>query len=132
MPSEEHDRILRKVIELLREEGYTVVRLDNRNVPDAFYIENGKPIAIEVETDSSRPYSRCPEFEGVLLIKKKRNRHDHEGWVYKKVFELRKEGKSYRQIQKELLDKYGVKLSLSTIHDWLRGKSVPRTIIITR
>ena len=128
----EHENILRKVIEVVRKEGYTVVRLDHRNIPDAFYIEDGKPIAIEVETDQSKPYARCPEFEGILLVKGRTNKHDHKGWVYEKVFELRKHGKSMRAIKKEIMEKYNIKLSLATIHDWLRGKTIPRTIVITR
>jgi len=131
VPSEEHEKVLRKVIEVLDKEGYTVVRLDKGCIPDAFYIEDGKPIAIQIEIDQSKPYARCPEFAGVLLVKRKL-RHDHEGWVYAKVFELRKQGKTLRQIRQEMLEKYGVKLSVSTIHDWLRGKSIPRSIVITK
>lgn len=128
----EHEKILQKVIKVVKDEGYTVVRLDNRNIPDAFFIEDGKPVAIEVETDQSKPYARCPEFEGVLLVKGRTNEHDHQGWIYEKVFELRKHGRTIREIKKEMMDLYKVKLSLSTIHDWLRGKSVPRTIVMTK
>lgn len=126
----EHDQVLEVVLESIKNLGYEVVRLDKRDLPDAFYIENGKPIAIEIATDQSKPYSRCSEFQGMLLVKGKSYVDDHKGQVYAKVFDLRKIGKSFSEIQNEIFKLYAVKLSRSTIHDWLRGKSAPRTIVI--
>lgn len=133
MPSEKHNRLLEKVMESVRKEGYTVVRLDNRNIPDAFYInEEGKPIAIEIQTDQSIPYARCPEFFGILLVRKKYKKFYHNAETYSLVFKLRKEGLTIRQIQAEVKKRIGVHINLSSINDWLRGKSIPNNIVFSR
>jgi len=133
MTSEKHNRLLKKVIESVRKEGYTVVRLDNRNIPDAFYIgEDGKIIAIEIQTDQSIPYARCPEFNGILLVRRKYRKFYHNADTYSLVFELRKKGLTIRQIQKEVKKRVDVYINISTIDDWLRGKSVPKSIVLRK
>lgn len=127
-----HEELLRTVLEKLREAGLYVVRLDGREIPDAFIVVNNKPIAIEIEMDGSPKYSRNSQFDGIITIgPMKKYYHDHKPKTYLKVIQLRKEGTSYPKIKEYMETVANVKLSLSTIHDWCRGKSRPRTIHIT-
>jgi len=130
LPSEKHERLLTKVIDAIKEEGYTVVRLDKREIPDAFYIENGKPVAIEIETDISKPFSRLSEFDKVLLVNKELAKTYHSGQTYKTVLELRKENKSYREIQTEMQNVHGIHIPISLIHSWIKGTKLPKYITV--
>ena len=124
--------LLTKVINLLKDEGHIVVRLDKREIPDAFYIEDGKPIAIEIETDVSKPYSRHSQFESVLLISKKIDGRYHKGQTYTTVLKLRKEGKSYNEIQREMANVHGLHIPVSLIHNWCKGKQKPPTVYLNK
>lgn len=129
MPSEKHEKMLVSAIKKLREAGLRVIRLDSRSIPDAFIVKgDGEIIAVEIETDSSKKHSRIPEFDSVIMISKQKEWKDHKPETYFKVISLRKERMSYPKIKEYMQNIYGVKLSLSTLHDWCRGKNRPRSI----
>lgn len=132
MPSEKHEKMLVSAIKELRNAGLRVVRLNSRTIPDAFILKgDGKIIAVEIETDGSKIHSRSPEFDGVITVSKQKEWKNHKPETYFKVISLRKKCMSYPKIKEYMQKTYGVKLSLSTLHDWCRGKSRPRSIQIT-
>jgi len=132
MPSNKHEGMLKTAIKELRKAGLRVIRLDSRNVPDAFIMKgDGEVVAVEIETDSSKIHSRIPEFDNVITVSPQKTWSDHKPEIYFKVIELRKKHMSYPKIKEYMQDHYGIKLSLSTLHDWCRGKKRPRSIHVT-
>jgi len=127
MTSEKHEKLLIEAIEVLRDKGIRVIRLDKRTIPDAFIIMNNKVIAIEIETDGSPKYSRNSEFDEIISITPRRENEGVRSQAYLTAIRLRKEGKTYHQIKKYLSD-IGVHVGISTLHDWIRGKSIPSEI----
>jgi len=125
MPDETHEELLIEAIEVLREKGIRVIRLDTRFLPDAFAIIDDRVVAIEVETDGSPKYSRYSQFDEIITISPHTSL-DHSVRVktYLLSIRLRKEGKSYREIKSYLKD-MGMHVGISTLHDWFRGKSRP-------
>ena len=127
-----HEDMLELALAEIRKTGLRTIRLDNRDLPDAFVIVDEKIIAIEIETDGSPKYSRESEFDEVITVGPVKDYKDHRHNIYLMVLRLRKEGLSYRNIKKYVQDVSGVVLGISTIHDWCRGKSRPRSIFVTR
>jgi len=55
MSCKKHGGMIKKIIDIIKGEGYRVVRLDKRAIPDAFYIDDdGEPVAIEIYKDLSK------------------------------------------------------------------------------
>ena len=123
--NESHETLLIEAVEVLREKGIRVIRLDTRFLPDAFAIIDNRVVAIEIETDGSPKYSRDSQFDEVITISP-HTLLDHSVRVktYLLSIRLRKEGKSYREIKRYLKD-MGMHVGISTLHDWFRGKSRP-------
>jgi len=127
-----HEEMLQLTIDKLSEAGLRVIRLDTRNIPDAFTVVNNKVIAIEIESDGSPKYSRNSEFDEVITISpQKLYKKDHSPELYLYVLQLRKSGKSYKKIQSTVKSEKNIHLGTGTIHNWCRGKQIPRTIKIT-
>ena len=130
MPSEKHEKILCEALEIMMEKGIRVIRLDTRIIPDAFAVIDGKVIAIEVETDNSPKYSRHSQFDEVITLTPQIENEDARVKAYLTSIRLRKEGKTLHYIKDYLRD-IGIHVGISTLHDWLRGKSLPPNIYIT-
>lgn len=126
-----HEEALTNAITEIRKTGVRVIRLDNRSIPDAFILVDDKVIAIEVETDGSPKYSRDSEFDEVISICRRKKKSGHLPETYLMVLRLRKKGMSYSKIKDYVKDVAGIILSKSTVHDWCRGKSLPRSIHFT-
>ena len=124
-----HEEILVKALNIMREEGIRVIRLDCSTIPDAFAMIDGKVIAIEVETDGSPKYSRHSQFDEVVTLTPGVENEDVRIKAYLTSIRLRKEGKTLNVIKTYLSD-IGVHVGISTLHDWFRGKSLPRGIKI--
>jgi len=135
VPSEKHETILRDVVSELRKKGYLVYRLDKRNIPDAFYIDdNGEAVAVEIETDIGPRWTRWKKgtsnFQKIIVVGPvKKYKRDYSE-IYFRVFELRKKGKTQLEIKNDIEKEFGVKLGQSTISEWLRGKYRPYNIHI--
>jgi Holliday junction resolvase len=125
-----HEEILVEALDILREKGIQVIRLDCRAIPDAFAVVDGKVIAIEVETDGSPKYSRHSQFDEVITLTSGLKNNEARVRAYLIAIRLRKEGKTLRTIKNYLKD-VGVHVGISTLHDWFRGKSLPRGLKIT-
>lgn len=125
MPNDIHEELLIETIDILREKGIRVIRLDKREIPDAFAIIGDRIVSIEVETDGSPKYSRNSQFDEVISICPPRDTDHGRIEAYLCAVRLRKEGKTLQQI-KDYIEGLGVHVGLSTLHDWFRGKSLPR------
>ena len=131
MPSKTHEDILVEALDILSKKGIRVIRLDTRELPDAFAVVDNKVLAIEVQTDGSPKYSKESQFDEIISLTPQIKTYDARIKAYLLAIRLRKEGKSYRQIKKYLHD-CGVHVGLSTLHGWFRGLSLPPGITLVK
>lgn len=133
MPSKLHEEILSKAIDVLAREGYKVIRLDSRAIPDAIAIdfENKKVIAVEADTSPSSifltrmKYEKDSQYdEGIIVTKTFPRSRSKPYYIYKLALELRSKGLSERKIAEEIFKREGVKVANSTIHYWISGRVV--------
>jgi len=127
----EHESILQSTINELRKQGFRVIRLDHRIVPDAIAIKERSVSAIEVETSMTGLSLTRRKFDGSqyddeIIVTRPLNPHYHKMEVYNEAIALSKANKSYREIRRFLKEKYALEtLAISTIHDWIKGKQRP-------
>jgi len=128
----EHEYMLQKAIDELKKQGYRIIRLDHRIIPDAIAIKQKEVIAVESETSMSgiwltRRKFENSQYDAEIVITRPLKQCFHTPETYKEVLKLSKTGKSYREIQKLLKEKYKLKsLAISTIHSWIKGIKMPR------
>ena len=120
-----HEAILVEALDVLSKKGIRVIRLDCRTIPDAFAIVDNKVLAIEVQTDYSPKYSRHSQFDEVITLTPMMENEGARVKAYLTAIRLRKEGKTYHFIKNYLRD-IGVHVGVSTLHDWFRGKTLPK------
>lgn len=134
----EHERLLIEAIKKLEQAGFRVIRLDHEVVPDAIAIKNNKVIAVEASTDFANIYltkrkMKHSQYDEEIIVTKPFDQRYHKPEVYYKVLELAKKKKhSLRQIRKIVMVEFGLKaLSVSTVHDWIKGQKKPLTLLNT-
>ena len=132
----EHERLLTMAIEKLKAEGFRIIRLDHRIVPDAIAIKDNSIIAIEAETGASGVYLtkkkiKNSQYDEMVIVTKPYNQYYHKAKVYHRVLELAKEEKySYREIREKVMKEFNLEsLSISTVHDWIKGLKKPLTLL---
>lgn len=129
----EHEKKIREICDAFRKKGFIVYRLDKRHYPDAIFVENGDISAIEVETGSSwrsnkQTTLKKTEFKKIYVFRTPRGKFVKYGKAYELAFKLRKEGKKLLEIQKEIQNELEIKIALSTLSEWLNGKSKPTVL----
>jgi len=132
----EHEKMLIKTIRILESEGFRVIRLDRRIIPDAIAIKGKKVTAIEVSTSQTsvsitkRKISGS-QYDSELIVTRPYNQHYHKPEVYFRVLELAKQNKySYRTIRAMVMKEFNLaSLGITTIHEWIKGKKKPLTLL---
>ena len=128
----EHETQLQSAINELKKQGYRIIRLDHRIVPDAIAISDKEVVVVESETSwagtwLSRRKLKDSQYDAEIIITRPLNQHYHTREVYNEVLNLSKSGKSYREIQRLMKEKHKLKtLAVTTIHNWIKGRSQPR------
>ena len=130
----EHEKMLQTAINQMKQQGYRIIRLDHRTIPDAIAINDKEIIAMESETSSSgvwlsRRKLEDSQYDAEIIITRPLDAHYFEPKVYYEVLKLLKEGNSYRETKRLVIEKFQLEsLSIATIHNWLRGKCKPPII----
>ena len=130
----EHEKMLRKGIEILKKKGFRIIRLDRRIVPDAIAIKDNKIVAIESSTNPTNVWLterklKDSQYDSTIIITKPYSKHYHSPEEYFEVFKLRKEGCSYSEIAKIIEEKFHRRIPRSLICDWIKGKKKPLTLL---
>jgi len=136
MPKQKHEDLLIAGIKTLREQGFRVIRLDRRRIPDAIAIYGNKVVAVEADTNPTKVWLTKKKFEAgsqydeEIIITKPYEQHYHTSKTYYRVLELYKKGDmSLREIVKTVKQEFGLKtLSVSIVHDWVTGRKIPPTV----
>jgi len=132
-----HEQLLRAGIKAMREQGFRVIRLDRRIIPDAIAIKEKEIIALEANTTpttiwlSKRRFEKGSQYDAEIVITKPYSSQYHKAETYYRVLELyRKRGYSYREIRRKVMEELQLKsLSISTICDWIKGRKKPLTLL---
>ena len=142
----DHETMLLKEIENLESDEYRIIRLDNNITPDVIAIKDGIIIAVEVDTTraghnrSVKKYEDDGQYDKVIFKTGLADRiiQDGEELIppryrarltkshYNHVLELRRDGKTYKQIKSAIKEKWGIEISLPTIQKWASKGYVPR------
>jgi len=69
------------------------------------------------------------QYDAEIIITKPFSEHYHSAEEYFSALELRKDGFSYRKIQRVLKERFGRDIPHSLIHDWIKGKKKPLTLL---
>ena len=132
MSSVTHEEILQTAINTIKKQGFRVIRLDRRKVPDAIAIKNDEVVAIEANTNPTnvwltrRAYEiGTSQYDAELIATKPYSKHYHAHEEYLLALELRKQGMSYPNMSRVLQEKYGRGFCLSLLHDWCNGNARP-------
>jgi hypothetical protein len=146
----DHEALIQKMITEHESEGYRVIRLDKRIIPDAIALRDNKVIALEADTSKNghnatvRKYEEDNQYDDAVFessfweinyttndsnyngIIKRRPRFSSEH--HARVLELRRSGATYKQIQEALIKEFGRPISFPAIYNWITGKSAPRNV----
>jgi len=132
----EHEKLLIAAIKRLENEGFRVIRLDHRIIPDAIAIKENHVVAVEASIGTTNVYLvkrklKDSEYDEEIIITRPYDQHYHDAKVYYRVLKLFKEHKySYREIREIVIKEFNLKsLSCSTVHDWIKGLKKPLTLL---
>ena len=132
MPSAGHEEILRAAINALQGQGFRVIRLDRRKVPDAIAIKSDEVLAVEASTNPTniwltrRAFEKgTSQYDAELIATKPYSKHFHTREEYLLALELRKQGMSYIAMSRVLQEKFGRGFCLSLLHSWCSGAKRP-------
>lgn len=127
-----HEKLLQAGIKEMKKQGFRVIRLDRRKVPDAIAIKDSEVVAIEASTNPTNIWltkrafdKKGSQYDAEIIVTKKYSDHYHTKEEYEYALKLRKSGNSYREIKRLFESLFGVPVSVSTLHDWCEGKSKP-------
>lgn len=132
-----HEELLVSAIQSLETQGYRVIRLDRRIVPDAIAIKNSEVIAIEADTSPTKVWltkrkfeSEKSQYDAEIIVTKPYNSYYHTPKVYYRVLELYNSGDySFREVKEKVMKEFELKtLAISTIHDWVKRRKIPPTV----
>lgn len=146
----DHEALLQKIIAEHESEGYRVIRLDKRMIPDAVAIKDGVVLALEADTSrnghnaTAKKYSNDHQYDDVVFetsfweINYTTNDSSYTGVIerrpkfleehYLRALELRQEGMTYKEIKFTIEKEFDVSISPLTLHKWATGAYVPRYV----
>jgi len=132
-----HEQLLRAGIKAMKDQGFRVIRLDRRIIPDAIAIKEKEVVALEADTTptnvwlSTRRFDKGSQYDAEIIITKPYSFQYHKAQTYHRVLELHKTGEySYREIRRKVMRELQLKsLSVSTICDWIKGRKKPLTLL---
>lgn len=128
MPSTKHEDVLLRTLEKYKNQGFKVIRLDKRAIPDAILFKDDLVFALEVETGSYEDSHKSSfhrtkdwsDFDEVWIVIKKPRGHTIE--EYEEALELYKNGSNAFKISKRMNIPYSI------IYNWIHGRSRPITV----
>jgi len=130
-----HEELLINAIKELQKQGFRIIRLDRRAVPDAIAIKEQEVVAVEADANPTSIWLTKKKFEngtsqydGEIVVTKPYSEHYHTSGEYVLALQLRSEGRSYREIQRILKEKTGRPIPTSLLHYWIKGRSKPLTV----
>lgn len=132
-----HEQLLRAGIKAMEDQGFRVIRLDRRLVPDAIAIKEEEIVALEADTTptsvwlSTRRFDKGSQYDAEIIITKPYSSQYHKAETYYRVLELYQQKEySYREIRRKIMKELQLKsLSISTICDWIKGRKKPLTLL---
>ena len=130
----EHEKMLQIAIKEMKLQGYRVIRLDRRIVPDAIAINEKEIVAIESDTTFTgvafaRRRLENSQYDAEIVVTKPLDQYYFEPDIYKEVIKLMNEGHSFRETRKIAMEKFHLKsLSIATIHNWLKDRCRPPSL----
>jgi len=132
-----HEKLLRAGIKAMEDQGFRVIRLDRRIIPDAIAVKEKEIIALEADTNptniwlTKRRFDKGSQYDAEIIITKPYSSQYHKAETYYRVLELHQEGKySYREIRRKVMQELQLKsLSVSIIYDWIKGRKKPLTLL---
>jgi len=129
-----HEALLEAAMRELRRQGFRLIRLDRRAVPDAIAFKGQDVIAVEADTSPTSVWltrrkfeSGQSQYDAEIIVTKPFSDHYHSWREYHAAIDLRKEGLSYKAIQRTLKERFGRHVPLSLINGWIKGKTKPIT-----
>jgi Holliday junction resolvase len=134
----EHDEILEDVLTEFRIRGFRVIHLNRKPIPDAIAIKNDKTIMIEVTASNleQKKFQKKAKYikfgfetDDLVIIAKNLpsvSKVPPEAYYY--ALELRKKCWKYKDIQKELEEKFKIKICLAVLCKWFKGNSKPLSV----
>jgi len=132
LPSEKHESLLKDAARVLEAQGFRVIRLDKRNVPDMIALRENSAIAVEVDVNPTNIWLTRRKFEQgesqydeEIIVTEPYSDHYHTKDEYLFAIEARKQGKSYLEIRRELRERFQRNTPISLIYKWVKGKSKP-------
>lgn len=131
MPTEEHEELLLAGMEAMRKQGYRVIRLDKRIVPDAIAVKDDQVVALEAATNattvwlSKQKIQPQTQYDETLVITKPYSDRYYPRGAYQRALELRRMGYTYSHIRDVIFREFGKRPSFSTLHDWTTGTKKP-------
>ncbi len=135
MTSKTHEELLLAGIKAMEDQGYRVVRMDRRVIPDAICIKDNQVVALEADTSPSnvwlsrRKYGNTRQYDEQIIVTRPFSTQFHKKETYDRVMELYLEGNSYREIKRKVMGEFDLKtLSVSTVYDWIKGRKRPITL----
>lgn len=135
---EKHDDMLEDVLEDFRAKGFKVIHLNRKPIPDAIAIKGDKTVMIEVTASKlkGKTYSKKLKYkqfgfetDDLIIIAKNLpsvSKIPPEAYYY--ALELRKKCWKYKDIQRELEEKFKVKVCLALLSRWFKGDVKPLSV----
>lgn len=116
---DKHSKNIEKIIEILKENNFVVIRLDKHSIPDAIVTRSEIPIALEIQSIKSNEKAKRIEnktdFPNTLII----NALSERKMIYDFVLKLAKEGLQNAIIKYEVQKTFNYKIPASTLSYWL-------------
>ncbi|MDG6939882.1 MAG: hypothetical protein JRN39_05735 [Nitrososphaerota archaeon] len=132
MGANSHEELLQAGVRELQKQGSRIIRLDKRPIPDAIAIKDNFAVVVEADTHPTSAWLTEQKFidgseyyDELITITQPFSEPYYKAATYRGVFQLRKHGRSLREIRKIIGEEAGRKPSVATIHDWLKGKKQP-------
>ena len=132
MVSIKHEQMLQAAIKNMQQQGFRVIRLDKRKVPDAIAFKETEVLAIEADTNPTSVWltrrafeNGTSQYDAEVIVTKPYSNHYHTKEEYFFALSLRKEGKSYQEMSRLLEEKFGRKFCLSLLYSWCSFKKKP-------
>jgi len=128
MPSPKHEERLCKAIDKYKNQGFRVIRLDKRTVPDAILIKDNLVFALEIDTESHYAahqsslgkHKNWDEFDEVWISIPKMKGHTIE--EYERALKMHNKGTNLFKISKEM------KIPYSVLWDWVHKQAKPAIV----
>lgn len=126
-----HEELLTNAIKELQKQGFRVIRLDRRIIPDAVAIKGEEVVAIEADTSpvsvwmTTRKLENGSQYDSEIIVTNPYSERYYTREQYSEAMKLRGEGRSYREISRLLREKHGRRFPISLVHDWAKHRKKP-------